>query len=270
MVRIWQQKANAEGAASGIDEWIDHFNLGDVAATHRSFSSNCRLHADLDGAVERDRHEDFDIERVDLGDGHDRRLLVGVFATQEISFSDDTVNRAPDRAKLQHLLCAQDLELRDFHVRLRVAQILARDAKIGFDLVQGCSRGGTLGHEAAGSFALLGQKDQPSLPGLNRGVTLGLGFGQFQLRLIHGRFQSGDNLIFANDVAAISQDLLQDPRDGCRKFDLQARFQNTIKSSIFRICTTYECRQQNEDSRSGPARPSNPEGTDITQYFHLV
>src|SRR5204862_1418650 len=109
------------------------FDLRGVASADRRFADHGGFRSNLDGCVEHDGYEDFDIERIDLRDRHDRRLLVSVFTALQVAFGNNAIDRAFDGAKFQDLLGPDNLELRNLDVGLRFAKLLARHPEVGLD-----------------------------------------------------------------------------------------------------------------------------------------
>ena len=77
-----------------------------------------------------DRQVYFDVQRIDLGQGQDRGLIVGILPGRKLAFDHDTVNRASDRPLIQARNRPLIFQARDASLISGLGQIGLGDSEI--------------------------------------------------------------------------------------------------------------------------------------------
>src|SRR6266404_9071492 len=103
VVGIWKQQAYPERTTSGVKHRIDHLYGRSVSASHRLLSGDDCFHPNFDDVIKCYRHENLDVQRIDLRDCHDRRLFVSVLASDQAALGNNAIDRADNNSLPQNL-----------------------------------------------------------------------------------------------------------------------------------------------------------------------
>ena len=207
---IGQGQAHAEGAAGGVEDPVDHGHAGAVNAADRRLGLDLRRHADRDAAVEADRHEDLDVQRVDLSDGHDRNLLVGVLPDRHVAFDHHALDRALDAAPVKPRLGVAVFQPRGLPLQLCGAQGEDGQASLDRGLVHRLGRDDLLRVQLLDARGLGFPVFQARPARLDLDIALRPDPGYFDIDLFQVGIESRHDLALLDQVATIDQELLED------------------------------------------------------------
>src|ERR1043165_517272 len=264
VVRIRQVQAGAEGVARAVDQRIDQHHFGEARLRIRQLGHHAQERAGLDRAEKLRRYDDFDAQRVDRREPHDR-LFLDALAGREIALGNDAVCRAADGSHAELRLGELELAIVDAALLARLREPLLGDVRVGARLLQRLARDELALHQILGALVLASGEVVVRLRCLDLGGHLRLARRDAHRRALDVGAQHRDHLALPHAIAPLDFDRLDDADDRAADLDDPVRLDEAAERlQALRAGTPREREQRGEGTQQagggcgpGPSAPRN-------------